>query len=85
MVLVRDIGPDAVVVSELAESQELRQSKLDPNERVLWNAALQLATCLEELYFLRGLDVYRKIGEVAAVCFRNVYQIVSYPRSFQCI
>jgi len=54
-VLVGDVGPDTVILGELAESEELRQLMLDQNSM---EPSSHDRTRLEELYFLPRFKVY---------------------------
>ena len=70
IMLVRYIRPDAIILSKLAEGEELWQSML---ERKNIECAPLLATYLEELHLLPRLDMNRSVGKTAAICFGNVY------------
>ena len=65
--LIRYIGPNAVVLLVVLKSEELRSSML---ENVL---AVEHRTYLQKLNLSTRFDVYGYIGDVTSVCLRDVY------------
>jgi len=56
LMLVGDIGPDAVILSELAESKELKQSMLDRKQRYCSRLAWRSCTFFPGLTWVGTLE-----------------------------